>query len=94
MMMYDASKKSIIVAYLFWFLLGWLAVHRFYLGKRASAIAMLSIWCIALVLGPQTNFQSIVLGALLVSAWWLIDALLIPGMVGAYHRKVIAALKR
>jgi len=35
---YHNEKKSMLVAYLLWFFLGWLGFHRFYLGKPGSAI--------------------------------------------------------
>ena len=38
-MLYDAQKKSSGVAYLWWFLLGFLGAHRFYLKRPGSAIA-------------------------------------------------------
>jgi len=37
-MLYDANKKSLMVAYLLWFFLGVFAAHRFYLGRPLSAI--------------------------------------------------------
>jgi TM2 domain-containing membrane protein YozV len=33
--------KSKLVAYLLWFFLGWLSIHRFYLGKIGSGILYL-----------------------------------------------------
>lgn len=33
--------KSKLVAYLLWFFLGWLSLHRFYLGKIGSGIIYL-----------------------------------------------------
>ncbi|MDP1363419.1 TM2 domain-containing protein, partial [Klebsiella variicola] len=38
-MLYDAQKKSSGVAYLWWFLLGFLGAHRFYLKRLGSGIA-------------------------------------------------------
>ena len=40
LMQYDAAKKSAVVAYLLWFFLGGLGVHRFYLGRTGSGIAI------------------------------------------------------
>ncbi len=33
--------KSKLIAYLLWFFLGWLSLHRFYLGKIGSGIIYL-----------------------------------------------------
>ena len=38
---YDAFKKSIGVAYLLLFLVGWLGIHRFYLDRHKTAVVML-----------------------------------------------------
>jgi TM2 domain-containing membrane protein YozV len=43
MMTYDANKKSALVAYLLSWLLGPLGIHRFYLGRTASAVGMLCL---------------------------------------------------
>ena len=58
------EQKSVLVAYLLWFFLGIVSLHRFYLGRPVSAIL-------------QIISYLIVIGII----WWLIDALLIPGMV-------------
>ena len=36
-MLYHANAKSTGIAYLLWFFLGGLGVHRFYLGRGGSA---------------------------------------------------------
>ena len=40
---YDIEKKSLLVAYLLWFFLGYVGAHRFYLGKPLSGFIMLSL---------------------------------------------------
>lgn len=76
-LVYEASRKSVFIAYLLWFFLGTLGAHRFYL-KAHLAVAMLGIWVLsaltALILIGYVGFG--VLGI-----WWLIDAFLIPGML-------------
>ena len=72
------SGKSILVAYLLWFFLGSLGIHRFYLGRTGTAITQL----IMAVLGVATLF--IILGDILLpilGIWLVIDLFLIPGMV-------------
>ena len=74
------EKKSTGVAYLVWFFLGSLGVHRFYLGRTGSGVAMLLLT----VFGVMTVY--FVIGAFLligVGIWLLVDAFLIPGMVAA-----------
>lgn len=42
---YANEKKSMLVAYLLWFFLGWLSFHRFYLGKPGTAVLqIILIW--------------------------------------------------
>ena len=82
MMMYDAQKKSVGVAYLLWFFLGTVGGHRFYAGRTGTAIAQLAI---ALV-GICTTFLGIgvfLLGC--VGLWVLIDAFLLPGIIRSYN---------
>jgi TM2 domain-containing membrane protein YozV len=78
MMMFEANKKSIVVAYLLWFFLGWLGGHRFYCGKIGTAVAQLLLMLLGLFL------TLIVIGWLIVlpvAIWVLVDAFLIPGWI-------------
>jgi TM2 domain-containing membrane protein YozV len=76
------GKKSMGIAYLFWFLLGGFGLHRFYLGRPLSGAAMLALMIAGVVLSfqPLLVIFSIVPGAALF-VWWLLDAFLIPKMV-------------
>ncbi len=56
LMNFDARKKNTIIAYLLWWFLGFLGIHRFYLKKTGSAIFML-ILCLG-------SFSWIVISAL------------------------------
>ena len=47
LMQYDASKKSAGLAYLLWFFLGGLGVHRFYLGQTGTGIVMAIIFILS-----------------------------------------------
>jgi len=60
-----AIKKKVAKAYLFWFSLGWLGAHRFYLGRVKSGIAQLLLFFI----GLGANFF-----LLLLIIWWVLDA--------------------
>ena len=82
MMMYDAQKKSVGVAYLLWFFVGYLGGHRFYAGKTGTAIFQLLLT----IFGACTVMFGIgffVLG--IVGLWILIDAFLIPGIVSSHN---------
>lgn len=90
-MRYDANKKSALLAYVLWFFLGWFGLHRFYLGRIGSGFAMLVLhglsWLTYFILIGFVGFA--VLGL-----WWLIDALLIPGMTRDYNNRLIDRLGR
>lgn len=72
------NQKGVGVAYLLWFFLGSIGVHRMYLGRKGSGITILLLnligWLtIALFVGA--------IFFIIVGVWVLIDAFLIPGIV-------------
>lgn len=74
------ETASPFVAYLLWFFLGMFGAHRFYLGRWMSGLLMLALF------GIGSALAFILIGYIplaLVGLWWLIDALLIPGMIAA-----------
>jgi TM2 domain-containing membrane protein YozV len=89
MMRYDANKKTDLVAYLLWFFLGYLGVHRFYLGRTGSGILLLLIFVISI---PLCIIAVGFVGLAIVGIWWLVDALLIPGMTRDYNNRLINGL--
>jgi TM2 domain-containing membrane protein YozV len=91
MMEYDARKKSVLLAYLLWFFLGYFGIHRIYLGRVASGLVQL----VLLVVGWVTTL--ILIGWLILAGlvvWWLLDALLIPGMTERRNLAVARSLDR
>ncbi len=84
---FDIEKKSLLVAYVLWFFLGYVGAHRFYLGKPLSGFLMLAFSAAVLLL---TLVSFGVLGFLwaLVGLWWLIDALLIPGIAAGRNSRI------
>lgn len=85
-MVYDAKKKSLLIAYLLWWFLGSLVIHRMYAGRMASGLVMLVLFVVSLVL----TFVAVgVLGLLVIGAWWLVDAILLPGMIESYNLRLI-----
>jgi len=84
---YDIEKKSLLVAYLLWFFLGYVGAHRFYLGRPISGFLMLALSAVTLLL----TFVTLGLLSFLwfaVGLWWLIDALLIPGMAAGSNTRI------
>ena len=73
------KAKNIHNAYIFWFFLGNISAHRFYLGAYQSAFAQIGL----LIFGVTMIFFSGVIGILLLIAWvlWVLgDIFLIPGL--------------
>lgn len=70
-------QKNLITAYILWFFLGALGAHRYYLSHNKTATAMIVLGIAALL---SHFFWPIVA---VYIAWWLFDALLIPGYVDA-----------
>ena len=91
MMRYDANRKSALLGYILWFFLGFFGVHRLYLGRVVSGLAMLVLWGLSWL----THFILIgFVGFAVIGLWWLIDALLIPGMTRSYNEGLIDRLHR
>ncbi|WP_247392592.1 TM2 domain-containing protein [Ralstonia pseudosolanacearum] len=89
MMLYDAQKKSLGVAYVLWFFFGGFGVHRFYAGSTGIAIAQLLLT----VIGIATVILGIgfvLLGV--VGIWILVDAFLLPSVIRDYNVQLAARL--
>lgn len=73
------QQKDVGVAYLLWFFLGGFGGHRFYIGRKGSAIGMIALnalgWLTVWIFGLGVVFWAA------LGIWWLVDAFLIPGMV-------------
>lgn len=73
-----SAPKNTLLAYVLWLLLGGFGIHRFYLRRFGSGTLML----ILTVVGYATTGFLIGFAMLIaVGLWWLLDALLIPGLV-------------
>jgi TM2 domain-containing membrane protein YozV len=68
MMLFEANKKTALVAYILWFFVGLFGGHNFYLKRTGVAVAQL-ILTITIV------------GMAITIFWVLVDAFLIPGWV-------------
>jgi TM2 domain-containing membrane protein YozV len=77
------SGKNMIIAYLLWWFLGWLGVHRFYLGKPITALMQIFLF----FLGVATVI--ILIGYLFLFigfVWWIFDAYFTYAAVMSYNR--------
>lgn len=64
----EKRGKNIVVAYLLCIFLGDLGIHRFYLGRKGSAIAQLIL-------------TVTVIGLIVSGVWKIVDLFLIPGII-------------
>jgi TM2 domain-containing membrane protein YozV len=79
LLLYEANKKTALVAYLLWFFLGLFGGHNFYLERTGVAVTQL-ILSITLV------------GMAITIFWVLVDAFLIPGWVRRQNNLLAAQL--
>lgn len=84
---YDIEKKSLLVAYLLWAFLGYVGAHRFYLGRPVSGLFMLLLSGVVLIL-TLVSFGLLSFLWAVVGLWWLIDALLIPGIAAGRNNQI------
>lgn len=87
---YDAAKRSTLIAYLLWFFLGPCGVHRFYLKRYMSGLALLLLTAVG---GALTVILVGYVFLAIATIWWVIDLFLIPEMVRDYNTEVIATLR-
>ena len=79
LMLFEANKKTALVAYLLWFFLGLFGGHNFYLKRTGVAVAQLIL-------------TITVIGMLLTLIWVFVDAFLIPGWVRNQNNLLAAQL--
>ncbi|MDR6147532.1 TM2 domain-containing membrane protein YozV [Sphingomonas sp. SORGH_AS870] len=84
-LIYDASRKSVGVAYLLLIFLGGFGAHRFYLGSTGSAVAMLLLNFV----GWMTVWMGVGLVVLGFAWLWLfVDLFLLPGIARRYNMRL------
>ncbi len=79
LMLFEANKKTALVAYLLWFFLGMFGGHNFYLRRTGVAVTQLIL-------------TVTVIGSAVTVIWVLIDAFLIPGWVRMQNNLLAAQL--
>jgi TM2 domain-containing membrane protein YozV len=75
---FSGNGKNIVVAYLLWWFLGMLGVHRFYLDRPKSGV----IQILLLALGWLPFF----IGWVVLGIWWMLDAYFVYQYVNEYNR--------
>src|SRR5215510_3950965 len=79
LLLFEANKKTALVAYLLWFFLGWFGAHNFYLGRTGVAVAQLIL-------------SLTIIGLTITLVWVLVDAFLIPSWVRRENNLLAAQL--
>jgi TM2 domain-containing membrane protein YozV len=79
LMLFEANKKTALVAYLLWFFLGLFGGHNFYLKRTGVAVTQL-ILSITLI------------GMVITWVWMIVDAFLIPGWIRNYNNMLATQL--
>jgi len=79
LMLFEANKKTALVAYLLWFFLGMFGGHNFYLKRTGVAVAQLIL-------------SITIVGMLITIVWVFVDAFLIPGWVRNQNNLLAAQL--
>ncbi|HTT48784.1 MAG TPA: TM2 domain-containing protein [Pseudolabrys sp.] len=79
LMLFEANKKTALVAYLLWFFVGAFGGHNFYLKRTGVAVTQLIL-------------SLTVVGLLITAVWILVDAFLIPGWVRNQNNLLAAQL--
>lgn len=100
-LLYDANKKSVFLAYVFWLFLGCLAIHRFYVRKWETGACQFLLMAIgsSLIFSPSQWSDKVgdpgQVGLVLLGlwgAWMLLDILFIPTMVRKYNVRLVDEL--
>jgi TM2 domain-containing membrane protein YozV len=79
MMLFEANRKTPLVAYILWFFVGLFGGHNFYLNRKGVAIAQLIL-------------SLTVVGMLITVVWVLVDAFLIPGWIRRQNNALASQL--
>lgn len=67
----NLTGKSVVLAYLLWWFLGWAGVHRLYLGRVKTGLAQLILFALGVVTAV------LLIGYIFLAiwgVWWLLDA--------------------
>ncbi len=87
-MEYENKKKSMLIAYLLWWFLGFVAAHRIYAEKPFGLF--LGLWIVAIIL------SFFLVGIILVipmAIWTLIDGIFLHKWINEYNEKLLLEYK-
>lgn len=70
-------RKSVALAYVLWFFLGYLGIHRMYCGRVTSGVLMMALTVIGALTFPLFIGH---IFSFIVAVWWLIDLFLTARM--------------
>lgn len=82
------EKPSVIIAYILWFFLGLFGVHRMYLGRWVTGLAMLVLTVLGFIPILGLPFW------IIVGVWWLIDVVLTNAMINSDVEKMRYSFSR
>ncbi|MGQ4002270.1 NINE protein [Francisellaceae bacterium CB299] len=82
------AQKNIAIAYILWFILGWFGIHRLYLGRTGSGVAMLICGVLSIFLGI------LLLPLLAMLIWWIVDACLIPSIIASQNNPITKVITK
>ena len=78
--------RNLLMAYVLWFLFGFLGGHRYYVRHFLKGLLFLVATVVATALSvvniPATRIAGLIIGALLV-IFWIVDAIKLPKLVEA-----------
>ena len=81
-------ERSLMMAYLLWFILGQVSAHRFYLGAYRSAMAQVGLFAFVLICAVGNAVGPLVAVALVAWALWVLgDVFFIHKLHRALCRK-------
>ena len=83
------------VAYVLWFFLGGLGVHKFYLKQAVMGVVMLVLWIGGIIL--SATLIGALIGVPMLIAWivlWIIDACTMPNRINELNGVVAVAPTR
>lgn len=86
LMLFEANKKSVGVAFALWLFFGFFGGHRFYADRAGSAVGMIVLTVLGL-LTLQGPFLIIA-----AAIWVTVDAFLIPGWIKKYNVDLVSKI--
>ncbi|MBY0431846.1 MAG: TM2 domain-containing protein [Rhodospirillales bacterium] len=90
LMMFEARKKSVTLAYIIWFFLSIFGGHRFYAGRVKTGVGMIALFFISLILGFIPFIGGICFFILLI--WVVVDGFVLHSWIKEHNIRLAAEL--